>query len=89
MGLRNLDSHKAELEELREESGIELRGLLHRLYARADFLLGEVAHRDLKHLFFFGELRERVHAFLSDGPATSISRMPPSEPSTPVASYGI
>ena len=86
MGLRNLDSHKAELEELREESGIELRGLLHRLDARADFLLGEVAHRDLKHLFFFGELRERVHAFLSDGPATSISRIPPSEPSTPVAS---
>ena len=89
MLLGNLDAHEAELEELRNEGGIELGGLLHGVDARAYLLLGEGAHRGLKHLLFFGEVRERVHPFLSDGPATSISRMPPSDPSTPVASYGM
>jgi len=86
MRLRDLDPHEAELEEFGNEGGIELRGLLHRLHARADLALGEVAHRALENPFFFGELGERVHAFLSDGPGASISRIPPSDPSTPVAS---
>ena len=40
----------------------------------------------LKHPLFFGELGERVHAFLSDGLGASISRIPPSDPSIAVAS---
>ena len=87
--LGNLDPHEAELEELGNQGGIELRRLLHRLHARADLALGEVSHRALKHPFFFGERGKRVHAFLSDGPSVSISRIPPSDPSTPVASYGM
>ena len=89
VGLGDLDPHQAELEDLGSEGGIELRGLLHRLHAGADFALGEVAHRALEDPFFFGEVREGVHTFLSDGPGASISRIPPSEPSTPVASYGM
>ena len=86
MGLGDLDPHQAELEELGNQGRIELRGLLHRLHARADLTLGEVAYRALEDPFFFGEVREGVHTFLSDGPSASISRIPPSDPSTPVAS---
>src|SRR5207244_13438404 len=86
VSLRNLDPHETELEALRDEGGVELRRLLHRAHARADLACGEVAHGALKQPFFYGELGERVHAFLSDGPGASISRIPPSDPSTPVAS---
>src|SRR6266513_737430 len=48
-----------------------------------------VANPRVREAFQFREDKSLHHPFLSDGPATSISRMPPSEPSTLVASYGI
>ena len=89
MRVGNLDPHETQLEELGDQGGVHPRRLLHRGDARPDFLIGEVPHRALKHLFFFRETGQRLRhqTFLSPPPVPrSISRMPPSELSTPVAS---
>ena len=91
--LRNLDSHQAELEHLGQQRRIELGRLLHRGDARPHLALGEVAHGVAEHLLLFGQPGQGWahraggggHQDFRSGPA-SMSRIPPSELSTAVAS---
>jgi len=57
---QHLDAHEAELEEPRNDVGIEVRLLVHLGDVRTDLGLGEVTHRIAEHRLFFRKRRERL-----------------------------
>ena len=56
--LRDLDAHHAELEELLDEAGRNLRALVHLAAERADLAIRELIHAVAKQAFVFGQARQ-------------------------------
>ena len=59
--LRHLDAHHAELEQLLDQLGRELRVLVHFARERADFPVRELVDAVAKNRFVFGQPRQRGH----------------------------
>ncbi len=57
--LGHLDAHQAELEELRDQLGVELRGAVHRHRARTHFGFGELRDGILERGFIVRKGGER------------------------------
>ncbi len=57
VGVRDLDAHHAEVEELGEQALVDLGVLVHVADERADLAVGELVHAVAEELFVFGERR--------------------------------
>ena len=68
VSLGHFDAHEPELEELRDQLGVELRGAVHRHRARTHLRLGELGDGVAERVLVVGEAGERVAGGLGHAP---------------------